>query len=95
VRAVLLGGYDFFEARDVESDMPNTPETARDVTRLLQQGNPDYNAVMPLVYAQLLSMAQHSMRHGRKEHALSPATLVQEGRVRLSGGAEFFLSCDA
>lgn len=59
-----------------------------EITEFLQKwGDGDANAlrqVIPLVYAQLRSIAQNQLRHERAAHTLQPTALVNELYLRLS-----------
>jgi RNA polymerase sigma factor (TIGR02999 family) len=60
-----------------------------DITRLLTRwGEGDgraFEALMPIVYAELRRLADHYMRQERMSHTLQPTALVHEAYLRLSG----------
>jgi RNA polymerase sigma-70 factor (ECF subfamily) len=59
-----------------------------DVTKLLGQWNRGdaeaFEALMPLVYAELRRLADHYMAHEQQGHTLQPTALVHEAYIRLT-----------
>jgi RNA polymerase sigma-70 factor (ECF subfamily) len=59
-----------------------------DVTRLLGRWNRGdaeaFDALMPLVYAELRRLADHYMAHEQRGHTLQPTALVHEAYIRLA-----------
>lgn len=65
------------------------PDTAGDVTRLLQQlraGQPEAaDRLVPLIYAELRRIAGAQMAHERHGHTLQATAVVHEAYMRLAG----------
>ncbi|MBV8818928.1 MAG: sigma-70 family RNA polymerase sigma factor [Acidobacteriaceae bacterium] len=63
--------------------------TPGEVTRLLgeiKRGNQDaFQDLLPLVYAELHSIAERYFRRERRDHTLQPTALVHEAYLRLAG----------
>lgn len=72
--------------------MPSDPDSPHTVTRLLQdarEGNEAaFERLLPIVYAELHSIAERQMRHERPDHTLQPTALVNEAFLRLVGGTD-------
>ena len=70
---------------------PISPGADRNVTELLvrwRNGEGDaLESLIPLVYDELRSLAQHYLRHEQPDHTLQSTALVHEAYVRLVGGA--------
>src|SRR5690242_16840686 len=66
-----------------------SPPTGRPVTELLARwraGDRDaLESLIPLVYGELRSLAQHYLRRERANHTLQSTALVHEAYVRLAG----------
>lgn len=61
-----------------------------DLTALLHQVGDDpgaFEALLPLVYAELRQLAAGRLRHERPDHTLQPTALVHEAYLKLAGGA--------
>ena len=60
-----------------------------DITRLLARwadGDAEaFEALMPVVYAELRKLAHHYLRQERPDHTLQPTALVHEAYLRLAG----------
>ena len=60
-----------------------------DITRLLARwadGDAEaFEALMPVVYAELRKLANHYLRQERPDHTLQPTALVHEAYLRLAG----------
>lgn len=65
------------------------PDTAGDVTRLLQQlraGRPEAaEQLVPLIYAELRRIAGAQMAHERRGHTLQATAVVHEAYMKLAG----------
>jgi len=62
-------------------------EVSSQITALLQQETPDYQAVMELVYPEMRAIAYNKMARERNDHTLSATALVHETYMRVAGGA--------
>lgn len=60
-------------------------EDSQHLTQLLRDGAADSNAILPLVYDQLRSIAQQRMNEERSGHTLQATALVHEAYLRLIG----------
>lgn len=61
-----------------------------DLTPLLHRVGDDpaaFEALLPLVYAELRQLASARLRHERPDHTLQPTALVHEAYLKLAGGA--------
>jgi RNA polymerase sigma-70 factor (ECF subfamily) len=69
------------------------PDTSGDVTRLLaciDGENPDaWGKVLPLVYEELHTLAERSLRGERPDHTLQPTALINEAFLRLASQHDF------
>lgn len=66
--------------------MDATPTVTLLVTAWRSGNAEDLERLMPLVYAELHSLAQRRMQQERPDHTLQPTALVHEAFLRLAGG---------
>jgi RNA polymerase sigma factor (TIGR02999 family) len=71
--------------------VPEPAATQHAVTALLEQARGGdvgaYDRLLPLLYAELRTVAQRYMRRERPDHTLQPTALVHEAFLRLVGGS--------